>query len=184
MKKKKCIITKWYADKFVTIVPDLYRGKVATDHETAGHLFKNLNWKGAIQDIQATVSYLNSKGVNKIGIVGFCMGGALSLVASVQVDGLHASAPFYGISNMADPGQAKIPLQLHFGTNDSAMGFSDPATQDACEKSLKDNHRVYEFFRYEGAEHGFVNENKECFNKEYAELAHARTLEFFSKYLN
>ena len=52
------------------MVPDLYRGKVATDHETAGHYFNDLNWQGAIQDIQAAVKYLNSKGCTKVGVVG------------------------------------------------------------------------------------------------------------------
>jgi carboxymethylenebutenolidase len=53
----------------------LYRGKVATDHETAGHYMNDLNWQGAIQDIQGAVNYLKTKGILKVGIVGFCMGG-------------------------------------------------------------------------------------------------------------
>ena len=53
------------------MVPDLYRGKVASDHETAGHYFKDLNWEGAIQDIQGAVNYLRSqRGVTKVGITG------------------------------------------------------------------------------------------------------------------
>lgn len=70
---------------------------MATDHETAGHYYNDLNWQGAVQDIQGAVNYLKSKGVEKIGVVGFCMGGALSLAASVLVDGVNAAAPFYGI---------------------------------------------------------------------------------------
>jgi dienelactone hydrolase len=113
------------------------------------------------------------------------MGGALSLASAVLVDGLEASAPFYGISYLGDPGKAKIPLQLHFGTEDKAKDFSDTNAQDKLEKILKENNRTYEFFRYEGADHGFANEKKEKeYNKEYAELAHQRTLEFFAKYLN
>ena len=43
---------------FVALVPDLYRGKVATDHEEAGHLMNDLDWPGAIKDIQGAARYL------------------------------------------------------------------------------------------------------------------------------
>ena len=47
---------------FVTLVPDLYRGKIATDHETAGHYMSDLDWPGAVQDISAAAKYLKGKG--------------------------------------------------------------------------------------------------------------------------
>jgi carboxymethylenebutenolidase len=182
----KKLAHNWFGDNYIALVPDLYRGKVATDHETAGHYLADLDWNGAIQDIQASVDYLKSKGAIKIGITGFCMGGALSLASSVLVNGLNASAPFYGINfGLADPGKAKVPLQLHFGTKDPLKGFSDSEAQDKLEKILKENNCAYEFFRYEGADHAFVNEeHPEKYNKEYTKLAHKRTLEFFSKYLD
>ena len=46
----------------VTIVPDLYRGKIGTDHETAGHYASDLDWLGAVQDISASAKYLKEKG--------------------------------------------------------------------------------------------------------------------------
>ena len=46
----------------VTIVPDLYRGKVATDHETAGHYMGDLDWPCAVKDVAGAVKYLLSKG--------------------------------------------------------------------------------------------------------------------------
>ena len=46
----------------VTLVPDLYRGKVATDHETAGHYMSDLDWPGAVQDIAGAAKYLKEKG--------------------------------------------------------------------------------------------------------------------------
>lgn len=169
------------------MVPDLYRGKVAIDHETAGHYFNDLDWQGAVQDIQAAVNYLKSKGVEKIGVTGFCMGGALSIAASVLVDGLSASAPFYGIPSpqLADSAKVRTPLQLHFGTKDSLKGFSDTEAQDALENVLKENNVVYEFFRYDGADHAFVNDlNPEKYNEQYAKIAHGRSVEFFQKYLH
>ena len=52
---------------FVTLVPDLYRGKVATDHETAGHYRDDLDWAGAVKDIQGAICYLKSIGCAKVG---------------------------------------------------------------------------------------------------------------------
>ena len=48
--------------KLVTLVPDLYRGKVATDRETAGHYMGDLDWQGAVQDVKAAAQYLLAKG--------------------------------------------------------------------------------------------------------------------------
>lgn len=47
---------------FVALVPDLYRGKIATDHETAGHYMSDLDWPGAVHDIAAAAKYLKQKG--------------------------------------------------------------------------------------------------------------------------
>lgn len=150
-------------------------------------MFNDLDWKGAVQDIQGAVDYLKSKGVEKIGVVGFCMGGALSLAASVLVDGLHASAPFYGIpsADLADPAKARTPLQLHFGTADPLKGFSDTEAQAKLEALLKQSGRSFEFHRYEGANHAFANEcSPEKYHAKFADIAHKRTVEFFTKYLD
>ena len=50
----------------VTLVPDLYRGKVATDHETAGHYMSDLDWPGAVKDIAGAAKYLKEKGWSNI----------------------------------------------------------------------------------------------------------------------
>jgi carboxymethylenebutenolidase len=178
---------KWFGDRFIAIVPDLYRGKVATDHEHAGHYSNDLDRKGAIEDIQGTVNYLKSKGVEKVGVVGFCMGGALAIASSVLVDGISAAVPFYGIpsSDLVDPGKAKSPLQLHFGTKDSIKDFSDTEAQDKLEKILKESNVDFEFFRYDGGDHAFANETAVGrYNPEYAKLAQQRTVQFFEKLLN
>lgn len=156
-------------------------------HEEAGHLFNDLDWKGAIEDIQAAVDYLKSKGVEKIGVVGFCMGGALSLASSVLVRGLNASAGFYGTPSeeLCNVAHFKTPLQLHFGTKDDLKGFSDSDAQDKLEKTLKATGKPFEFHRYEGAKHAFTNDtNPERYNATFAQIAHQRTVEFFQKHLN
>lgn len=52
---------------FVTLTPDLYRGKVAIDAEMAGHYMNNLDWPGAVADIKGAVMFLKSQGCAKVG---------------------------------------------------------------------------------------------------------------------
>ncbi|CAN1232548.1 Protein usf [Linum perenne] len=112
---------------FKALIPDLYRGKVGLDAAEALHLLTNLDWQGAIKDISASVNWLKANGSNKVGVTGFCMGGALSIASSVLVPEVDAAVAFYGIpsSELADPAQAKAPVQAHFGELDQYVGLSD-----------------------------------------------------------
>lgn len=168
---------------FKTLVPDLYRGKVAKDSEEAGHLMNGLDWEGAFQDIQGAVDYLKSTGCEKVGVVGFCMGGALSLASSVKVTGLSCASFFYGIPGF-DP-KPTIPVQGHFGSKDTVKGFSDPEAVDSLEKKLKDANADFTIYRYEGAAHGFTNQHYHTTNyhEEATKLATQRVFEFMNKHL-
>lgn len=169
---------------FKILVPDLYRGKIAKNEEEAGHLMNGLDWEGAYQDIQGAVDYLKLEGCEKIGIVGFCMGGALSLGSTVNVSGLSCASFFYGIPNMnLSP---KIPIQGHFGNLDNVKGFSDSETVNQLEKKLKESNADFQIFRYENASHGFTNDLYHSINydKESTELATKRLFEFMNKHLN
>jgi carboxymethylenebutenolidase len=177
----------WFASHgFHAVVPDLYRGKVATDHEEAGHLMNDLDWPGAVADIAAAAEYLKTHGAKKVGVVGYCMGGALSFASGVHVPALSAAAPFYGIpqKQLADVSKIKIPVQAHFGKLDSMKGFSDPEAAAAVERDLKAAGVPHEVCHYENAGHAFTRETTpETFRKEAFELSHKRVLEFFNKYL-
>lgn len=70
---------------FLTLVPDLYRGRVATVPDEASHLMAGLDWDAAMQDVGKVSEYLRSQGAQKVGVMGFCMGGALSIAAAVKV---------------------------------------------------------------------------------------------------
>lgn len=54
---------------FVTLVPDLYRGKIGKDNEEAGHIMANLDWVGAVKDIKGAAQYLLSNGCIKVTTV-------------------------------------------------------------------------------------------------------------------
>ncbi|XP_070209240.1 protein usf-like isoform X2 [Littorina saxatilis] len=170
---------------FVTIVPDLYRGKLATDNEAAGHLMGNLDWPGAVKDIEGCVRYLKEKGCKKVGVTGFCMGGALSLASAALVKEVDAAAPFYGIpgADLADVSKIKVPVQCHFGDSDEVAGFSDPPSQKALQEKLKAGKVNFEFFSYPGCKHAFTNSTSANFNKDAFTLALKRVVEFFQKNL-
>ncbi|GAB1600221.1 uncharacterized protein LOC115209710 [Argonauta hians] len=166
---------------FFTIVPDLYRGKVTTDNEEAGHFMGNLDWEGAIQDIAGAAKYLLKLGCEKVGVTGFCMGGALSIAAAVHVPEISASAPFYGIpqGNIADVTKIKVPLQCHFGKHDTIAGFSSPVEQELLRKTLQEANVEHEFHVYD-AGHAFTNATSPGFHKESCDLALGRLIKFMN----
>lgn len=88
------------AQGFTCLTPDLFRGKVAKDTEEAGHLLTGLDWDSAVEDIDAAAEHLHSLGCKKVGVIGFCMGGALSIAAITTSKHIHAAAPFYGVCDL------------------------------------------------------------------------------------
>lgn len=170
---------------FVALVPDLYRGKVATDHEEAGHLMNDLDWPGAIKDIQAAAKYLlKDVGCSKIGVTGFCMGGALSFAAAALVPEISAAAPFYGIpgESIADIATIRIPLQCHFGKKDDIVGFSSSSDQEALRKKLDTAKVKHEFYVYD-AGHAFTNATSPNYHEPSCKLALDRLVKFMNSYL-
>src|SRR5438093_11008212 len=171
------------------LVPDLYRGKVALAANEAEHLMTNLNFGDAAgQDIRGAAQYLKSTASPKVGVTGFCMGGALTLLSAVNVPEADAAVPWYGFPPLEyiDPKKIKAPLMGHYATQDVPFPI---AKVDELEKKLRDAGVKFEFHRYK-AKHAFANEeaNKKnlamlAYNPEAAELAWKRTLEFFDKHL-
>ncbi|XP_050412835.2 protein usf isoform X1 [Patella vulgata] len=171
--------------EFSAICPDLYRGSLATNNEEAGHLMENLDWPGAIKDIEACAKFLLSKGCKKVGVTGFCMGGALSMAAAALIPEVSAAAPFYGIpdSGLADPSKIKVPIQCHFGDRDEQTGFSCPTSQAKLIEKLKEGNVVYEFYSYKDAGHAFTNKDGPNYKAEYYEQGLTRMCDFFKKHL-
>ncbi|KAG6748675.1 hypothetical protein POTOM_048604 [Populus tomentosa] len=97
------------------------------------------------------------------GVTGFCMGGALSIASSVLVPEVDAVVAFYGVpsSQLADPAQAKAPVQAHFGELDNFVGFSDVTAAKALEEKLKASGIPYEVHIYPGNAHAFMNRSPE-----------------------
>jgi carboxymethylenebutenolidase len=184
------------ADRFAqqgyrALVPDLYRGKSTLDAEEASHLMGSLNFGDAAgQDVAGAVAYLKGSGSAKCGVTGFCMGGALTLLAAVNVPAVDAAVIFYGYPPLefVDASKIKAPLMGHWALHDAPFPI---AGVDALEAKLKAAGTKYEFHRYD-AQHAFFNETQVGEKKllpviEYhpaaAALAWQRTLEFFGRHL-
>jgi carboxymethylenebutenolidase len=171
------------------LVPDLYRGKVALEANEAGHLMNGLDFGSAAgQDVRGAVQYLKQTGSGKVGVTGFCMGGALTLLSAVNVAEGDAFVVWYGFPPLeyVDASRIRAPLLAHWGTEDTVFPI---AKVDELEKKLRDAHVQFEFHRY-SAKHAFANETADKRNLDYlgynpqaAELAWKRTMEFFSRHL-
>ena len=167
---------------FHVLVPDLYRGKLAADGEEANHLMSGLDFADAThQDLAGAVAALKRRG-QKVGVMGFCMGGALTVAAAVHVQGLSAAVCYYGVppKAFADPAAITIPFQGHFATQDD---WCTPEVAAALETDLKAAGQQPEVHHY-AAQHAFFNASRpEVFDAACADLAWQRTLAFLRQRL-
>eukprot|EP00238_Polyblepharides_amylifera_P013096 CAMPEP_0196572236 /NCGR_PEP_ID=MMETSP1081-20130531/2316_1 /TAXON_ID=36882 /ORGANISM="Pyramimonas amylifera, Strain CCMP720" /LENGTH=219 /DNA_ID=CAMNT_0041889481 /DNA_START=796 /DNA_END=1452 /DNA_ORIENTATION=+ len=144
---------------FRCLVPDLYKGKIGVDAEEASHLMGQLDFQTAVEEIQQAAAFLKQQGAPKVGVVGFCMGGALSFAAAAKGVGVECAAPFYGIPSAEyfDLTAIEVPVQANFGRLDKNNGFSDPTTAEATVKKMKDAGCDVELILYESGGHAFMN---------------------------
>jgi carboxymethylenebutenolidase len=185
---------KGVADKLAkagyrALVPDLYRGKSTVDAEEATHLMNGLNFADAAsQDIRGAAQYLKKSGSPKVGVTGFCMGGALTVLSAVNVPEMDAGVIWYGYPPLeyVDASKIKAPLLGHFGTRDTAFPIGKV---DELEKKLRAANVKFEFHRY-NAKHAFANETADSkgldmlkYDPKAAEQAWKRTMDFLAKHL-
>ncbi|MFM2059355.1 MAG: hypothetical protein RLY71_3740 [Pseudomonadota bacterium] len=171
------------------LVPDLYRGKVTLEEAEAHHLMTGLDFGAAAgQDVRGAVQHLKAGGA-KVGVTGYCMGGALTFLAAVFVPEVDATAAWYGYPPLEyiDATRIKAPLLAHFATQDTFFSIDNV---DALADKLRAAGVNFEFHRYD-AMHAFANETQvdphriaaAKYDPEAAALAWSRTLAFFGQHL-
>ena len=169
---------------FDALAPDLYNGVLVPYHDTdaANKEMGSLNFIDATeQTVRGAVQYLKRNG-GKVGLTGFCLGGAVTIIGSARIPELSAAVCFYGIppEQAAKPADVKVPLQGHFANKDD---WCTPQVVDAFEQGMKAAGKSLELFRYD-AEHAFVNEQRQTVHdRQAAELAWGRATAFFAKHL-
>lgn len=183
------VADKLAAAGYRALVPDLYRGRVALEANEAEHLMNDLDFGDAAgQDIRGAVQYLKGSGSEKVGVTGFCMGGALTLLSAVNVPETDAAVVWYGYPPLEfiDASKISAPLLAHWATDDAAFPIENV---DELEKMLSAANVNFEFHRYD-AKHAFANETADSKNLPFlkydaklAELAWQRTMEFLGQQL-
>lgn len=169
------------------LVPDLYRGKVALEMNEAEHLMHGLDFgDAASQDVRGAVQYLKQSSP-KVAVMGYCMGGALTILAAANAPEADAAVCWYGVPPLeyVYAQSIKAPILGHFATEDVAFA---PAQVEGLEKKFKEANVKYEFHWYK-AKHAFANEKNTnpqapiLYNAEAARLAWQRTIDFLEKNL-
>jgi carboxymethylenebutenolidase len=174
---------------FNVLAPDLFRGRSAAKGDEANHLMEGLDFiDAALQDGTGAAQYLRDRGARRVGVIGFCMGGALAMIGIMHGASFDGASIWYGYppAEAGDPGKIKVPIQGHWALED---GFFAIEGVDALESDLKAASVPYEFHRYD-AKHGFYNTGEPGkgglghYHPEHAETAWRRTVEFFDRTLS
>ena len=182
---------------YAALVPDLYRGKSTLEEQEAHHLMSGLDFgDAATQDVRGAAQYLKARcapaGAEagaKVGVTGFCMGGALTWLALANVPEVDAGVAWYGMPPLEfiDASNIKVPVLAHWATQDA---FFPVANVDALEAKLAAAGVAYQGHRYL-AHHAFANETavgrgriaNTQFDRAWARMAWDRTLRFFGRHL-
>ena len=170
---------------FTTLAPDGLTplgGYPGTDDE--GKVLQRTLDKGKLlEDFIAAFGHLKSDpdSNGKVGVVGFCYGGGVSNAMAVRLPDLAASVPFYGRQASAeDVAKIEAPLLLHYAGLDRRINQGWPE----YEAALKTHGKEYTAHIYPGVNHGFHNDTTPRYDADAAELAWARTVDFFNAKLS
>jgi len=178
---------RFAAEGYVALAVDLYRGKVGTTPDEAHILMRGLPDDRGLRDLEAAFSYLSSRPdveVNKIGAIGWCMGGSWSIKLAEDQPKLAAFVVNYG-ALPTDPvtiAKIKAPMLGNFGADDKGI---PPESVHAFEAAMKTAGKSADIKIYDGAGHAFQNpNNKDGYRKEATEDADKRITTFFQKDLH
>jgi len=168
---------------YTALAPDLYHGVLAKNADEAREQMQKLDFSRAVEEIRAAALHLKkNEGATSIAVLGFCMGGALTLLTALRATEFQAAVCFYGIppKSAGDLAGIRIPVQAHFATTDD---WCTPESVETLEADFSRGKVPSEVHRY-GAQHAFANEKRpEVYDAEAAAQAWKRVFEFLSKTL-
>jgi carboxymethylenebutenolidase len=182
----KDICDRFAGAGYVGLAPDLYHGKTAKSPDEAGKLMMALRIDEAEKDLRGAIQFLLENEATtggKVGTVGFCMGGALSLYAATKNPQVGACVVFYGGHPNVKPDLPNLqaPLLGIYAERDRSI---PPESVRELERQLKALGKSVEVHIYPDTDHAFFNDARpEVYNEKAAADAWRRVLEFFGKYL-
>jgi carboxymethylenebutenolidase len=180
------VADRFAAEGFVALAPDLYHGQTTKSPDEAGKLMMALRSDEAARDLAAAIDHLVEQpetSTKKVGTIGFCMGGALSLFAASRNPEVGACVVFYGGHPNITPdlGSLNAPVLGIYAGRDA---FVSPAVVAALDQQLTALGKRHEFHTYPDAQHAFFNEARpEVYDAAAADDAWAKTLAFFRREL-
>ncbi len=169
---------------FLSLAPDALTplGGYPGNDDEGRELQRQRDRDEMLEDFIAAYDYLKTYPLctGKVGVVGFCFGGGISNMMAVRVPGLAAAVPFYGSQPPAESvPDINAPLLLHYAGLDQRVNAGWPE----YEKALKENNKEYTVYFYDNVNHGFHNDSTPRYDKQAAELAWKRTIDFFREKL-
>jgi carboxymethylenebutenolidase len=170
---------------FFALAPDglSHAGGAPEDQEAARDLFAASDRETITADVIKGLGYLKSRDdcSGKVGTVGFCYGGGVSLRCAVAEPAADACVLFYG-SPLSDEevARVRVPLMMNYAGDDARINASIPEFRQAL-----DEHGVaYSLHMYPGTGHGFHNDTSQArYDQAAAKLAWDRSMRFFHHYL-
>jgi carboxymethylenebutenolidase len=179
---------------YVAVAPDLYHRENAKTSDDPMTRMGRLRDRHIVADVKVAVDHaqgLPEVEAERVGITGFCMGGRVTYLACASDDRFKAGVVFYGGNIMVpwgrdDPAPFErserivAPILGLFGKEDPNPNPNDVAKIDAELSRLDKQH---EFHSYEGAGHGFMNEDRPSYREEAAKDAWTRCVGWFERYL-
>ncbi len=182
----KNVADRFAAEGFVALAPDLYHGRATTSPDEAGKLMMALDIDQTEKDLRGAIQFLlDHPAVTgaRVGTVGFCMGGVLSLYAATKNEVVGACVIFYGIHPKVNPPLENLSAPV-LGLYAERDAYVPPTAVRQLEAKLKELGKPAEFHIYAGADHAFFNDERpDVYNKEAAADAWQRTISFLQTHL-
>ncbi len=193
------------SEGYAVLAVDLYRRQQNVEIADPGEFMRGLSDPLAVADVQAGIDFLAEHPASAgrpAGVVGFCMGGMVALLAACECDGLSAAVPYYGLLShthgilyteegldpalkprepLAAAADLRCPLFGIFGGLDTFIPKQD---LDALERTLAKTPHETEIAVYPAAGHAFLNDTRpDAYRKDDATHAWSRMLSFLSQSL-
>lgn len=178
---------------YVGVAPDLYHRDGPDCRDDGPTRRARLLDVNVVKDVNATVSFLNGHRAvdgERLGIVGFCMGGRVSYLMAAAQPAFKAAVDYYGGNIMVPWGQGSAPFErtaeIHcpllglFGEED---GNPSPADMRKLDAELTRHGKAHEFHSYPGANHAFMNRRGARYHAQADRDSWPKALAFFDKHL-
>jgi carboxymethylenebutenolidase len=181
----KDVAERFAKQGFIALAPDLYHGQSAAEPDEARKLAMELDRQRAVKEIVAAISYLQGLpqvSPKKIGVVGWCMGGSLTIATAAASPQVGAAVAFYGMpADLNIVADIRGPLLGLYGEHDHSI---PPERVHQFQAALEKADVVHEVHIYPGAEHAFFNDTRpQIYNPDAAQDAWERTLDWLRRYL-